>query len=603
MFFEENYNVLLIEDNPGDARLIKEYIQESNPDFLDTLSVEQSLQDGCESLRNNEYDLVLLDLSLPDSFGLETFEKVHEINDEIPIIVLTGLDDEKMGVEAVRLGAQDFLVKKELNSALLARSILYAIERNRLTCSLEEREESLKEAQKLAHLGNFELDLHTGVNKWSDELFRIFDMSSDEEEPLFEDLINFIHPADREDFVDSIKSVCQVGARESLEIRIITKTGNIRYLNNIINPHKNDKGEVVKLFGITLDITQRKMAEKQIRENERRYRTLFQATTDEILVFQLDQNRKPLPFLEVNSVACSMLNYSREELMQMTIYDIVAVEPEEVDKRIERVLQEGEAVLQVEHKTRDGEVIPLEINVGMVKYNGRNTIISIGRDVREQRKLQSEILNISEQERQRIGRDMHDSLGQMLSGIGLLAQNLANRLRDNELPEAKKAEEIARLIKEADQQARSLSRGLMPVSVESNGLAVALKELTEKISEIYNVDIRYSCDNSVSIEDNHKAVHLYRIAQEALSNSVRHAQATFIKIDLDKIGGHITLRIMDNGTGFSKSESRNDGLGLQTMRFRANMLGGQLEISSEEKEGTIITCRIPELNPKRDIPA
>lgn len=474
MFKGNTHDLLLIEDNPGDARLIEEYLDEPVVPFNSNLTVERSLVAGCKRLENEDFDLILLDLSLPDSFGLDTFKEIDKASGQTPIIVLTGLEDERIGVDAVKLGAQDFLTKKELNVTLLSRSISYAIQRNQLSRRLEESQERLQQAQELAHLGNYELDLQTGEITWSDETFRIFEMDPKKPAPKYDELKTMILP-EYQDAIDTvIRNVKEKRQRDYLELGITTQSGKTKYLYSILEPIKNKSGEVIKIFGTTQDITDRKKAELQLRENERRYRMLFQAATDEILVFQVNDNMEPMPFLEVNDIACELLGYSREELLQKTLFDITAAENEEIRNRITNVVSSGETVHESQHITKEGNTIPLEISARAFNYNGRTTFISIGRDVRERRKLEQEILNISEQERQRIGRDMHDSLGQMLTGIGLIAQNLARKLKSNELPAGDDVQEIADMIKEADQQARSLSHGLVPVNLESYGLNAAL---------------------------------------------------------------------------------------------------------------------------------
>jgi len=594
MYSIETLQILLIEDNPGDSRLIQEYLKEPTVTFRPEIKVSKDLQSGINRLSEDQYDIILLDLSLPDSLGLETLEKVKSAAGSLPIVVLTGLDDEELGFEAVQKGAQDFLIKKEIDATLLSRALLYAIQRSRLTRELEESKERLQQAQQLAKLGNFEQDLKTGDLIWSKELFRIFDMDPEGEEPSFEQLLDILHPKDRNRTIFMIEKVREEAQSQYLEARIHTQSGNNKWIHNIIYPIKNKSGEVVKIFGTTHDITRRKQAEQQLRENEQRYRMLFQAGTDEILVFQLDENLDPRPFMEVNNVACDMLGYSREELLQKTLYDIIAADKEDIKKRISEVVAFGEKTHETKHLTKGGNIIPLEISARSFLYKGRQTMISIGRDIRERHKLEQEILNISERERQRIGRDMHDDLGQMLTGIGMITRNLANQLKANGLPKAEKVLEIANMIKEADEHARSLARGLVPVNVESNGLNNALEELTSRNSKIYDIDICYLNDQADEIKNSSSKVHLYRIAQEAINNAVKHGKATSIDVVFTADSDYLMLRIRDNGKGFSGSRSKSNGMGLRIMNFRTSLIGGSLEIDSEKGVGTEIICKVPQ---------
>jgi len=592
----ENIHILIIEDNPGDARLIEEYLQESAVQFQPSINIERDIKSGINRLQEGYHDVILLDLSLPDSSGFETFEKVINVSGPVPIIVLTGLDDEKVGIEAVHRGAQDFLIKKEISPTILGRSILYAIQRSQLMQKLEKSQERLKQAQQLAHLGNFEHDLITGNLLWSEEIYRLLELKPDQAPFYFADFRKIIYPEDRGRVEEANKRVQRTGERQYIELRVRTQTGKTKYLYSILDPVKNNKGQVVKIFGTTHDITQRKKFEKRLKENERRYRMLFQATTDEILVFQLNDNKEPLPFLEVNDVACDILGYTHDELIQKTVYDIVDTDKQTINKQIKEVITQGKAVHETKHLTKEGLTIPLEISARSFNYDGRQTILSIGRDIRERRKLEREILNISEKERQRIGRDMHDDLGQMLTGIGLITRNLANKLRINDIQEADKLEEIVDMIQEADQHARSLARGLVPVNIQSNGLNSALQELITKAERMYDIDIHYYSTIDDVFDGDSSATHLYRIVQEAINNALKHGNATSIDVKLSYLGEYIQLCIVDNGQGFFESGEKDNGMGIRIMNFRAQMIGGNLEINSQEGKGTEVICKVPRTN-------
>ncbi|HKK44072.1 MAG TPA: PAS domain S-box protein [Balneolaceae bacterium] len=592
----KDIKILLIEDNPGDGRLIQEYLKDPAITFQANIDIEKNLEKGIHQLRRRQYDIILLDLSLPDSSGLVTLEKVRNVAGPIPIVVLTGLDDEEIGFEAVHKGAQDFLTKKEINVTVLSRAVLYAIERSQLLQKLKKSEGRLRQAQQLAHIGSFEHNLKSGEFLWSEEVFRLLELEPGKRNLKYDDFWDMIHQQDREDFDEAIKRVHKNGKRQYIEFRVQTYSGNIKHLYSILEPIRTNDNNIVKIFGTTHDITQRKKTEQQLKENERRYRMLFQATTDEILVFQLDDNMDPLPFIEVNDVACNILGYSREELLQKTLYDIAEADDGEIKRRINGVINFGATLHDSKHVTKKGNIIPLEISARSFLYEGQQTIISIGRDIRARQKLEQEILNISERERQRIGRDMHDDLGQMLTGIGMIAQNLANRLKANRLPAADDVQEIADLVKEADEHARSLARGLVPVNVESNGLSSALQELAEKRSKMFNINIKYTSKQADEIKNSSSAVHLYRIAQEAINNAVKHGEATFIDVELSVLEDHVLLTVKDNGKGFSEARQKSDGMGVRIMNFRANMIGGNLKINSEPGKGTEIICKIPTKN-------
>ncbi|HKK43998.1 MAG TPA: ATP-binding protein [Balneolaceae bacterium] len=350
---------------------------------------------------------------------------------------------------------------------------------------------------------------------------------------------------------------------------------------------------IILIWGTVWFVINYKSSLHNLRKNEQRISAIFQAETDEILVFQLDDNMIPLLFLEVNKAACDILGYNRNELLQKTLYDITPVDNQKIDHQIEKLVSMGTLLYETQHVTRENEKIPLEISARSFTYDGRLTIILIGRDIRERRKLEQEILNVSEQERQRIGQDMHDELGQLLTGIGLITQNIANELKQEKTDMAQKMLGVVDLVKEADEHTRALTRGLIPVNIEPNGLDTAIQELIKTLSNMYDVDIRYLNEENIELADNTSAVHMYRIIQEALNNAIKHGNPTSITIKLFTNIDHIMLSIRDNGKGFSTPVNASEGMGLRIMNFRAQIMEGNLEIKSKIGEGTEVICKIP----------
>jgi signal transduction histidine kinase len=154
---------------------------------------------------------------------------------------------------------------------------------------------------------------------------------------------------------------------------------------------------------------------------------------------------------------------------------------------------------------------------------------------------------------------------------------------------------IGGLIREGARQARMLSRGLSPVSLEADGLMSALKELTENASKLFNKSCQFECPRPVSIQDNIVATHLYRIAQEAISNAARHGRANKIVVALSRTDKETTLRITDDGTGLPTTTARSDGMGLRIMKYRAEVIGASLTIGAAKNGGTSLVCTLRSL--------
>jgi signal transduction histidine kinase len=215
----------------------------------------------------------------------------------------------------------------------------------------------------------------------------------------------------------------------------------------------------------------------------------------------------------------------------------------------------------------------------------------LNKEIAERRHLEKAVLEIEEREKRRIGHDLHDDLGQQLAGISFKSQCMENSLREKASPDAEAAARIKFLIDRAKEQVKHLSRGLSPmVEKGERGLMVAMEELVDNTEKIFNVPCVLKCDKPVLIHNETAVTHLYRIAQESVTNAVRHAGPRNIAIGLGRDDDNITLTIKDDGKGIAEVAGQKNGMGLQTMRYRAHMIGASLDISPDVHGGTQVTC-------------
>jgi PAS domain S-box-containing protein len=214
------------------------------------------------------------------------------------------------------------------------------------------------------------------------------------------------------------------------------------------------------------------------------------------------------------------------------------------------------------------------------------------RDVTDRMRLEKEILEAGERERQRIGQDLHDDLCQQLTGIACLTRVMQQRLSGRSADEAGDAGTIRDLVQQAIACCRGLSKGLQPVTLEADGLVAALRELCSRVEPLFGVPCRFRGDaGTVAFGDAAVPTHLYRIAQEAITNAVKHARAKRIGVDLVAAGERLVLAVEDDGVGIPEVLPA-EGLGLQTMRHRARMIGATLAIEREPGGGTTVTCSV-----------
>ena len=309
------------------------------------------------------------------------------------------------------------------------------------------------------------------------------------------------------------------------------------------------------------------------------------------LVVVLDRQGRIIRF---NRACESTTGYSFQEIRERPFWDIFLVADElEAVKGVFHKLSAGQFPSQYENHwlTKDGHrrliawsnTVLLD-HTGAVEY-----IICTGIDTTERKRLEKEILEISDREQRRIGQDLHDGLCQHLAATELMSQVLEQRLEKILPAEAAGAAEIGRHVREAISQTRLLARGLSPVTLESEGLMSALEELAADTEQMFHVRCRFEARETVRTPNHASATHLFRIAQEAVSNALKHGKATRIDIELKPAGEFAELIVRNNGIGFPKKPKKT-GMGLRIMNYRAGMIGATLRVEPGKDQGTAVIC-------------
>ena len=206
--------------------------------------------------------------------------------------------------------------------------------------------------------------------------------------------------------------------------------------------------------------------------------------------------------------------------------------------------------------------------------------------------LEREIVRVGEREQMRIGQDLHDGICQSLAALDCAAHCLKMDLETGSAPQAKLAAEIQRQLSAATVEARNLARGIYPVTMETDGLSVALQALVLATKSLTSTAVTFESDEDVVIKDPEVAMHLYRITQEALSNAMRHANATHVNVRLTSEERRLSISVTDDGNG-SAIQRRPDGMGWRTMRYRAKLIGAKIKVESQPAGGTTVHCLLP----------
>ena len=223
----------------------------------------------------------------------------------------------------------------------------------------------------------------------------------------------------------------------------------------------------------------------------------------------------------------------------------------------------------------------------------RQRTAALTEEIAERERLERELLEISEREQRRIGQDLHDSLCQHLTGATLAGQVLEEKLAALNLPLAADAGNMVELVEQGINLSRKLAKGLYPVEMAADGLMLALEEYAATASELFKAACRFDCDSPVLIHDPATAGHLYRIAQEAIVNAIKHGKAKNILIRLEAGEAGPILSIKDDGIGLPKPLPEKRGIGLRIMAHRSTMIGGTFSVRADDAGGTLVICELP----------
>lgn len=402
-----------------------------------------------------------------------------------------------------------------------------------------------------------------------------------------------IHPQDKQRWSDEAAEMFVSGRPLRSAYRVIARDGRVLWFHCEAQVIRRENGEPWFIHGVAFDITELKQAEEALEEE----RNVLSGILDTVgaLIVVLDPKGRIVRF---NRACEQSTGFSCEDVKGKLLYELFANSEEgEGFRAMFEQLSAGRTPKEFEcHWAWNGttrliawSTTVLENQEGVVKH-----IIVTGIDITERKHLEKAILEISAREQRRIGQDLHDGLGQHLTGIAFMSKVLEQKLSEMVLPEAAEAKKIVKLVNEAINRTRELSRGLLPVMTDAQGLMTALSQLAREVEDLFHVRCAFQCDPPVLVEDVNAATHLYHIAQEALNNAIKHGQPQHILIRLHAWNGEGTLTIQDDGRGMHGFPAgSNSGIGLRIMSFRASMVGGSAEFGEGEGGGTVVTCRFP----------
>jgi two-component system, cell cycle sensor histidine kinase and response regulator CckA len=606
--------VLLIEDNPGDVCLLREFLSDVSS-FQFQLTPVAFLRDALNCVEKESFDVILLDLSLPDSQGLETFVKIRDRVPSIPIIVLTGIDDETLALRAMQQGAQDYLLKGQVNGDLLVRCMRYAIERQRSEAALRHSEERFRVALKNSPIVVFTQDKElrytwiynatVGFNDGDVLGKQDFDILSDEDAQRLQDIKQRV-------------LITGVGTRD--EVSINTDNG-LRYYDLTVEPLRNESHEVVGITCASIDISDRKLTEDKIHQQA----ALLDVATDAILVRDLENQ-----ILFWNKGAENIYGWQAREVYQKNASEILYKEtPPEVETALLTVISKGKWQGELHKITKNGQNILVESRWTLVcDRDGKpQSILTVDTDITEKKQLEYQFFRTQRLESiGTLASGIAHDLNNILTPILITAQMLPLKFpevdeRDMQMFEI--LEESAKRGAELVKQVLSFARG-----VEGKRISLQIRHLIRDIAKILKETFPKSINICVDIPSclwmvSGDTTQLHQVLMNLCVNA-RDAMPeggtlsiigenvaideNYVRMNLEaKVGAYTVISITDTGSGIApeiqerifepffttKELGKGTGLGLSTVIGIIKSHGGFITVYSEIGSGSTFKIHLP----------
>jgi PAS domain S-box-containing protein len=446
--------------------------------------------------------------------------------------------------------------------------------RKRMELALRDSEARLEGAIWGADLGLWDWKLEDDSLLWLSDWPARYGIGAGIRAVRREAWVDRVHPLDRRKYAAEDHALIHNG-RNSAEsdYRIQASSGEWRWVNvrtRVVE--RNAAGQALRIVGACIDVDSRRRAEQTLRTQAKILETMREG------VVLLNSSGR----MEFTNPAFDRMFANTEELGGISALELL-----ELHRRA--------SMRDVLFRRRDGGQFTAEVLSAEVEVNGEQCILVVVQDVSERKQLESEIIDIANRERRRLGADLHDGLGQELTGISLLLRSFSQRAAVSALAVSPELNEIIALVNHAIQSTRKMAFGISPVTLESGGLLPALQTLVAWSRDGYGIDVQLRLSmRSPLILDESTASHLYLIAQEAINNAARHGKVRSIGVTLRSNRELVSLSITDDGVGIADVPARGAGMGLKLMHYRSAMIGGVTRVKRLRRGGTRIHSICPQ---------
>lgn len=397
------------------------------------------------------------------------------------------------------------------------------------------------------------------------------------------------HP---KEFIRGLWSTIANGRIWQGEIKNRAKDGSHYWVETTIVPFLNAQGKPRQYISIRTDITEIKQAQERLNEGKQRLRLILETALEGIVTVDEHGTVESL-----NPAACRMFGYEPDEVIGRNLDLLIPSRYFDQDDATSSDLRAGQNEIICYRRAtvgrrRDGSLVPLELSIGEMLSADRRIFTATVRDISERRQLEQALADSTERERVRIAMELHDGLAQQLGGILYLMHGLHRDLRAAGDSQAETASQLYKELTSALTQARNMAHELYAIPPQPDGLTQGLRVLAERIATEREVECVLACEPSLLVHDATGATHLYRIAQEAVQNALKHGHPTRIDIKLSLRHERVELSVRDNGIGFPP-QLDSQGIGLRTMEQRARLMGGHLNVRAHPDGGVEVICSVP----------
>lgn len=443
----------------------------------------------------------------------------------------------------------------------------------------------LQETQAAAGVGGWEINLRSGELVWTDETYALFETTRADFRPTMENTGPLYADAYQGLIAASVEAAMTRGEPFDIEVESRTLRGRPIWLR-LIGKAEMIEGRAVRLYGAKQDITRRREADAALR----RQALVFETLREGVVVFDATGEVRLS-----NAAADAMFGWPPRGLAGRSVTEI-GFDLQRIATHRQMVAPHHSVPLEWTARRADGSSFTAESVLSDLESSEAPMTVAVVMDVTDRRMLERAIIDTSNREQQRIGHDLHDGLGQELTGISLMLRSYATRAAGDYPQGAPLINEVVDLVNHAVESARALAHGLSPVILERGGLPAALAQLAASSSRTHGLKVQFRKSLAAPLElDSTATHHLYRIAQEAVTNAARHSGASVVTVRLESSEDHVRLTISDDGRGINTCPSRQtgSGMGLRIMEFRARMIHAQFAIERTRRGGTRISCRLP----------